>query len=371
VPLVGHRHKPTKNVLLWLLLTALVVAACAYTPEIPAGNISDENPPGFFPLQPASEQGQQIFDLYPIVFWIAVGVFVLVEGLLLWIVFRYRRRPNIDPGDLPPQTHGNNLLEILWTAIPAAIVTGLFIATINTLAHVEALEPEPTGVVVDVTGFQWQWTFEYRDESLSFTGTGREGPVMGIPVNESVRIRLHAQDVIHSFYVPQFLYKKDVVPGRVNEFDIVVNEPGVYRGKCAEFCGLAHTDMYFTVQAMPRAEYDAWIAEQQDVPVVTPPPNGFEIELETPDLFTFIPDTLSAPADTPITFILVNTDQTAPHNVAIEQAMPDGSDWVGLPIANAGETATYVAPGLPAGTYEFYCSVHPTTMRGILTVGGN
>jgi cytochrome c oxidase subunit II len=370
VPLVGLRHKPSKKVLLWLAVTALIMAACASTPEIPTGDLTDRQPPGMFPVQPASEQGQLIYDLYPIVFWIAVAVFVLVEGLLLWIVLRYRRRPQSD-GDLPPQTHGSNLLEIGWTLIPAAIVTGLFVVTIDTLAHIERLEPEPSGVVVDVTGFQWQWTFDYPDEGISFTGVGREGPVMGIPVNETVRIRLHAQDVIHSFYVPQFLYKKDVVPGRVNEFDIVVRDPGTYVGQCAEFCGLAHTDMYFTVQAMPRAEYEAWVEDARDVPVVTPPPDGYTIVLNAVDVFTFDPPSLTAPADTPLIFDFRNVDTVAPHDVAIVGVMEDGSDWVGRPIAQPGQTATYVAPALPAGTYEFYCTIHPTTMRGPLTVGGN
>jgi cytochrome c oxidase subunit II len=372
VPLVGLRPKPSKKALLSLLLTVLVVAACAAAGEAPPGELTDRQPPGFFPVEPASEQGAHIYNLYPIVFWISVAVFVLVEGLLLWIVFRYRRRRNTDPNELPPQTHGSNVLEIAWTAIPAIIVTYLFIATLDTLAHVERLEPEPQGLVVDVTGFQWQWIFDYPAEGLSFTGVGREGPIMGLPVDETVRIRLHAEDVIHSFYVPQFLYKKDVVPGRVNEFDILIDQPGTYRGLCAEFCGLSHTDMYFTVLAMERADYETWVEESRPDPGEgTPPPDGHVIEIETPDSFTFIPESLSAPADTPIVFELTNTDTDAPHNVAIEGANEDGSAWIGLPIAPAGQSATYTSPALAAGSYEFFCSVHPTTMRGTLSVGDN
>ena len=368
---VGLRQLPSKKALLWLLPVALMLAACAAAPgdQLPGGNTQ---PPGFFPVSPASEQGERINDLYPIVFWIAVAVFVLVEGLLLWIVFRYRQQRNADPDALPPQTHGNNLLEIAWTAIPAIIVTYLFVATLDTLAHVENIEPEPQGVVIDVTGFQWQWTFDYPDEGINFTGVGREGPVMGIPIDETVRIRLHSQDVIHSFYVPQFLYKKDVVPGRVNEFDIMIRQPGTYTGQCAEFCGLAHTDMYFTVLAMERADYETWVDEARQGPgEETPPPDAHVIELTTPDVFTFEPDAISAPADTPITFQLNNTDPTAPHNVAIVGGMEDGSDWIGLPPAQPGQSATYNAPALPGGEYEFYCQIHPTTMRGTLSVGGN
>jgi cytochrome c oxidase, subunit II len=220
-------------------LTALL-AACS---KLPTGNEPGNEPaPGLFPVTPVDQGGQYTFDLYPVVFAIAIAVFILVEGLLLWIVFRYRRHAT--DTELPKQTHGNIALEIIWTLIPAVIVTALFIATVNTLNKVEALSPNPD-VTIDVTGFQWQWTFEYPDQHLKFTGTGRDGPVMALPVNETIHIRLHAADVIHSFYVPQFLYKKDVIPGRTNEFDVVVQQPGTYAGQCAEFCGIGHADMHF------------------------------------------------------------------------------------------------------------------------------
>jgi cytochrome c oxidase subunit II len=96
---------------------------------------------------------------------------------------------------------------------------------------------------------------------------------MALPVNEPCHLRLHASDVIHSFYVPMFRYKEDVVPGRVNEFDVVVTQPGTYAGQCAEFCGLLHYEMHFTVEAMSRAEFDAWVAQaqQQPTPIRTSP----------------------------------------------------------------------------------------------------
>lgn len=345
-------------------LAAVALAACIGPGE---GITTDGNPPGLFPVAPATSQGDEIFTLYPIVFWIAVAVFVLVEGWLIWIVLRYRRRRGDDA--LPSQTHGHNGLEILWTLIPAVIVTGLFVATIDRLGRIDHLSDEPN-VVVDVTAFRFQWQLDYPNEGIGpFIGGGTVGPVMVVPVNETVRVRLTATDVIHSFYVPQFLYKRDAVPGRMNEFDVLVREPGTYGGQCAEFCGLNHADMFFTVEAVPRAQYDAWVAEnRQQGPSPTPPADGHQIELETPDEFTFIPASLTAPANTPIVFTLHNTDDNTPHNVAIEAANPDGSDWSGLPIANAGQTVTYISPPLAAGSYEFYCSVHANTMRGSLTV---
>ncbi|HWH36721.1 MAG TPA: cytochrome c oxidase subunit II [Candidatus Limnocylindrales bacterium] len=347
-----------------LAAVVFVIGGCAAAPD------GQGAWPGFFAPPATSAEGKAIDSLYFYVFLIAVGVFLLVEGLLLWIVLRYRRRPA--DGGLPTQTHGHNGLEILWTLIPAAIVTALFVATIDTLAFVEELDPEPQGVVVDVVGFQWQWTFRYEDEGLSFTGAGTQGPVMAIPVNERVRIRLHAQDVIHSFYVPMFRYKQDVVPGRVNQFDIVVEEPGVYSGQCAEFCGLLHADMHFTVEAMSRADYEAWVVEQraaQPTPGPTPPPDAATVQVTSLSVVDgFEPTELSVPADTPWVVELINADPAVPHDFAIRGGNPDGSDWDGDPDAQGGETVTYQPPPLAAGTYEFYCSLHPN-MVGTLSVG--
>jgi cytochrome c oxidase subunit II len=370
VPLVGRRPAPSKRTILWILSAALLLVACAAPPDtggVTGGGHSDPNPPGFFPTDPASEQGGYIAGLYPLVFFIAAAVFLLVEGLLIVIVLRFRRRP-ADQG-LPAQTHGNDLLEVLWTAIPALVVTALFVLTLGTLSRVEALSDEPA-VQIDVKGFQFQWTFTYPTEGISLTGAGRQGPVMGLPVNEAVRIRLESQDVIHSFYVPQFLYKKDVVPGRVNEFEVIMREPGTYTGQCAEFCGLSHADMWFTVLAMERPDYDAWVAAEQEKASQTPPPappGAVSLQVTSVSVAEgFEPAELSAPPDAPLTVQLTNADPAAPHDFAI-RGTPQG-DWQGDPDAPAAGSAVYQAPPLPAGTYEFYCSIHPN-MVGTLNVG--
>lgn len=373
MPLVGlrtalSRTTPIARAALGAVLTTVVLAACAgATTPAPAGH-PDRAAPGLFPIAPASQQGELIEALYPIIFYIAVAVFILVEGLLLVIVFRFRHRPT-DEG-LPVQTHGNNLLEMLWTAIPALIVTGMFLLTVDRLGEIEHLDASPA-VTIEVTGFQWVWEFEYPGEDVTLTGVGSQGPVMGLPINETVRIKLHSTDVIHSFYVPQFLYKKDAVPGRTNEFDVVVARAGTYTGQCAEFCGLSHYQMAFTVQAMERPDYEAWLTEQRTAePGASAPPDAATVTLTAVDFNTFDPTTLSAPANKSIVFNFSNADPVQPHNVAIVRGQPDGKDWAGLPITQPGQSATYVAPPLPAGSYEFYCSVHPTTMRGTLTVGG-
>jgi len=350
-------------------LACLVVAACSTTePAAPAE--SNRPPPGFFPNPAVTEGGVATNNLYVLTFVIAVIVFVLVEGLLLFITLRFRRRAGDD--ELPRQVHGSNPLEILWTIVPAITVTGLFLGAIITLNEAEAAEAETPAVVIDVTGFQWQWTFAYENEDVSMTGVGREGPVMGVPVNEPIHIRLHATDVIHSFYVPQFLYKKDVIPGRVNEFEFVARKPGTYRGQCAEFCGLSHYQMYFHVEAMERAQYDAWLEEQKTAgPSGAPsaPAGAPVIEVHSVSVTAgFDPAELNAPADSPWAVHLTNSDPAAPHDFSIRGANPDGSDWLGDPDAQGGQEATYLPPPLKAADYEFYCSIHPN-MTGTLHVG--
>jgi cytochrome c oxidase subunit 2 len=371
VPLVGIRKRSNltiASVFAILFAAVALIAACAGQPQPGTGPV--DQPPGFFPVNPVTVAGEGTQSLYNLTFAIAVIVFVLVEGLLIFITLRFRRR-RTDTG-LPPQTHGSNPLEILWTIVPAITVTALFTAALITLNEEDAAAQVTPAVTIDVTGFQWQWTFAYPDQGLSFTGTGRTGPVMALPINESIRIRLHATDVIHSFYVPQFLYKKDVVPGRVNEFEVVVKEPGTYKGQCAEFCGLSHADMLFSVQAMTRADFDAWVIQQQQaIPSAGPsaPPGATTVNVTAVGVTQgFNPAELTAPADTPWVVNLTNSDTGVPHDFSIKAANADGSDWLGDPDAPGGGSAIYQPPPLHAGDYTFYCSIHPN-MTGTLHVG--
>jgi len=270
---------------------ALALAGCAPTDQSASGDA----PPGFFPPVSPTAQGDLVNEIYPVVLAIAIFVFVLVEGLLVLAILRRRRGET-----LPPQIHGSNRLELIWTIIPLITVLILFVMSSAALASIEApgegtgstadespaanaparsgapatgasSEPAASGVdpadtaqvIVDVTGFQWQWTFGYAREDLSFTGLGTDGPTMVVPTNERIRIRLEAADVIHSFYVPQFLFKRDVIPGRINQFEITIEKAGTYLGRCAEFCGQNHDRMGFQVRAIPAADYDRFIAERR------------------------------------------------------------------------------------------------------------
>ena len=163
---------------------------------------------------------------------------------------------------------------------------------------------------------------------------------MVLPVNQPIRFRVTGQDVIHSFYVPQFFYKKDAIPGRVNEFDLTITDPGTYGGQCAEFCGLGHSKMYFTVRAVTRADFDQWVQDEQAKANKTPAPapsGAATLVLKAISATAgFDQKTLSAPADTPLAIDFTNSDTTVPHNFAIKGANPDGTDWFGTPFAPAG-----------------------------------
>jgi cytochrome c oxidase subunit 2 len=355
-----------------------VIAAVLIGAFLMAGCSADY--PGFFPSAAVTQQGHETEGLYRFVFTIAALIFVLVEGLIVWAVLRYRRRDDA----LPAQTHGNRIAEAAWTIIPAAIVVVLFFLSLQAQDKVEAKVDSPD-VVVDVVGFQWQWTMGYgcpdayadtpvvqpaRDCDFALTGAGSDGPQLHVPIGQTVRFRLHAADVIHSFYVSRFLYKKDVVPGRVNSFDVVVEQPGTYAGQCAELCGLGHKDMTFSVTAEDRAAYDAWYAAQKEGAQATPAPTqagAFTVNISATTAAAFDQTEASAPADTPIAIVFQNKDTTVQHNVTVLKGAADGSDLVGLPFADPGTTVTYQVPPLKAGTFTFICSIHPN-MTGTLTV---
>ena len=258
-----------------------ILAACTEqansnpTGDDKAPNLFGQTDNGFgFPHEVVTTEGIASAGLYLPIFLIAVVIFIIVEGLLLWSILRYRKRSKGD--DLPQQTHGNNLLELVWTAIPMVTVFVLFVVSTNVLVNDVEARSDNHGAVVNVNAFQFGWTFDYQDPTslddetgsyvstgVTKTGGGREAaPEMVLPVDEPVLIRLTALDVIHSWYVPAFFFKRDAIPGRTNEFEFTVETPGVYGGQCAEFCGLAHGDMFFSVNAVEPAEYEAWVAQR-------------------------------------------------------------------------------------------------------------
>jgi cytochrome c oxidase subunit 2 len=344
---------------------------------------------GLFPPDAVTFQGARIRELYTIVFLIAVVIFFVVEGLILWVVLRYRREPGDDV--LPAQTHGNNIAEAVWTIVPTLIVVFLFVVSWQTLNTVERVSANPETRIRAVAG-QFQWTFDYLDQSgekvlyTQLLPTG-DGGGMAVPAGRSVLLSLESPDVIHAFYVPQFLFKRDVVPGRINTFEFKVAEAAAgqtFRGQCAELCGSGHSVMLFDVNALSPSDFDAWlaarIAEVAAKPTPPPsaepggsgeaPPSGAPGEGPTLRLIAlniaFDQQELTVPADTPFSIEFDNQDAGVPHNVAIHQGSPTGTETFRGDIFNGVETRTYQVPGLAAGEFGFVCTVHPN-MTGTLT----
>ena len=203
-------------------------------------------------------QGRDIASLYTGFLVLGTIIGGLVFALATFAIVRFRRR---DDGALPKQTHGNVKLEALWTVLPIITVLVLFGFTLVVLGRVEARSEQP-GAELRVEAFRWGWTFRYPNDGVVVNGAGAPGPEVVVPVGEPVQITVTAVDVDHAFFVPQFLFKKDAIPGRENVFDVTIEEPGAYGGQCAEFCGIYHARMPFTIRAVPRPEYEAWLAQQ-------------------------------------------------------------------------------------------------------------
>jgi cytochrome c oxidase subunit 2 len=212
--------------------------------------------------EPKSTQGEDIAGLWRFSFIAAAAVGALVVGLILWSIFRYRARSG--GPYIPRQTDYQIRLEILYSVVPALIVAVLFGYTYQVQRRVDRKTDGATEIHVD--GFQWQWRFGYPAQGVEIVGgPATEGihdaaPTMVVPVGRPVRIVLTSSDVVHAFWVPDFLFKKDNIPGRANEFQLTADEAGEYVGRCAEFCGMLHARMTFKVLAVPAAQFDAELA---------------------------------------------------------------------------------------------------------------
>ena len=230
---------------------------------------------------PITDEASKIEDLWVFTLIIAVVVFFAVEGAILYAIFAFRKKSD----ELPAQTHGSTVVEVIWTTIPVLIVIALFTYSFIVLRDIEN-DADPENLTVNVQGFQFQWTFTYAmndlgtntpdraaEGQISVTGTAAEKPILRIPVGEPVEFALASTDVIHSFYVRNFLYKLDVIPGRDNRFVVTAREEGEYHAQCAELCGVDHALMQFTLLVVSRAEFDAWVAENAPEPTAVQQPN--------------------------------------------------------------------------------------------------
>jgi len=209
------------------------------------------------PVGPVADKQLELFN---VLLWVMVAVFVLVEGALLYAIIRYRARP----GRVPSRTHGNLTLEITWTIIPTILVLGLGIWSVFTLFELDKPPSSDKNVLqVNVTAHQWWWEFEYPD-----AGGGKRittANELRIPVDRSVQFNLQSDDVLHSFWVPKLAGKVDVIPTRTNKLWFKADSskidslPATFYGQCAELCGVAHALMRMRVTVLSQEGFDSWV----------------------------------------------------------------------------------------------------------------
>jgi cytochrome c oxidase subunit II len=213
----------------------------ALNPSVPALSIVDTR-----------AQYQHVFDVYvPI----AIGVFVVVVVAVLFAVLHYRGRPV----SAAARWHEHNPLEGAYAMVLVFVAAFLLYVTFSAEHEVDTVSArERPSLTVDVTASKWEWTFTYPDGRVARSGVVGNQPLV-VPTHEAVRFVLRSADVIHSFYIPQLRFKRDLIPGAAERITLDFDRPGTFSGQCAEFCGLRHADMVFTVRALPPAAFATWM----------------------------------------------------------------------------------------------------------------
>jgi cytochrome c oxidase subunit 2 len=310
-----------------------------------------------------SPQSQDVHRLYGIIMLLAAPVFIGVEGALLWCVVRYRKR---DPGAAPQTVGGPRSLGVFF-AIPAVIVAILFPFGEATLLQVQ--QQETPQVQIHVEGFQWEWTFLYLNEGIFVSGKTLVRPaVMVLPVDEPVQITLSSRDVIHSFFIPALLFKRDAIPGRTSTFTFTPTELGTYQSQCAEFCGLWHSRMTFEVKVVTSVDYQAWIKEQRKAAQsITCNADGTTLSLVAHNI-SWNSFCLAVPANTPFTVGITNQDDGIQHNFSIYDSFFEKQNFFTSPKITGPTSASFDVGALPPGRYYFQCDVHGPAMSGAFIV---
>lgn len=222
-----------------------------------ATGCSKEDVPTFAVDEVASDGAARILNLWQGSWVAALVVGGIVWGLILWSVIFHRRRT---PDQVPEQTRYNVPIEVLYTVAPIIAIAVIFAFTARDQSELTKLSENPDNTI-QVVGFRWNWTFNYLDEERYEIGEPGEMPTLYLPQGETVRFELVSPDVIHSFWIPAFLFKMDMIPGRTNEFEVTPTKLGTFAGRCAELCGVDHARMLFQVKVVSPEDYDKHMVE--------------------------------------------------------------------------------------------------------------
>lgn len=222
-----------------------------------------------------------IYDLHMLILWVCVVIGIVVFGLMFYSIMKFRK----SQGAQAAQWHESTKVEVLWTLIPFIILVGIAVPATKALIMME--DVSGADMTIKVTGYQWKWHYQYVDDGVGFFSTldadSNTARQLGadidpssvdnyllsvdnhlvVPINKKIRFLTTAGDVIHAWWVPALGWKRDAIPGFINESWATIEEAGIYRGQCAELCGKDHGFMPVVVEALPEAEYQAWLEKQK------------------------------------------------------------------------------------------------------------
>ena len=313
-----------------------------------------------------SDKGDEIDHAFKVLLIMAVPVFMLVIAVLLAHLFSF------STGDLPPEDgpplQGHGSVPMAWFLITGALTVVLMIYPgLTSLGKVFGTEPG-SDLTVEVTGVQWTWLVSYPEWGVT------NAHELALPVDRQVNFRFTSLDVLHSFWVPAFRMKADVVPGLTTHFSMVLTEEGDFesnpmmRVQCTELCGLSHSRMQIPVRVMNEEDFQAWLAENRKAEQPSPSAGAVTtLDLVAKDLL-FDKESLEAPAGEPFDVVLDNQDSGVPHNFSIYGDESAATTIFQGDIIQGVDKITSNLPALDAGSYFFRCDVHPATMTGTLTV---
>ncbi len=220
---------------------------------------------------------RDLYGLHMLIFWISVAIGVVVFGAMAWSIIHHRKSKGAQAANF----HESTTVEIVWTVVPLLILIAIAVPATGTLLKLEDAKTN-ADITVQVTGIQWKWKYTYIDEDVSFISslaqssrdvikdpTGNENYLLEVdkpivlPIGKKVRFLFNSDDVIHSWWVPEFAVKQDALPGFINDSWATIEEPGIYRGQCAELCGKDHGFMPIVVNAVSESEYNQWITDMK------------------------------------------------------------------------------------------------------------
>jgi cytochrome c oxidase subunit 2 len=320
-----------------------------------------------------SPHARQVHGLFYIITWLALPVFLFVWGMLVFCAWRYRQRKGDTDTSEGIQDYGNKYAMGAFFAGPLIIIIIGLVFGEKIVANVDAIPPKPAERLV-VTGSQWAWAANYVKEGLTVHGvTLKKYMTMELPVNEVSQIKLVSHDVIHEWYVPDLLYMKNAVPGHPNTFSVRPDRLGTYPAQCAQYCGLDHGEMKFTLKVVKPAVFKDWVAKQKQA-VTKSAKNGCVSEQHgelniTAHHIQWNTACLKIDPNKKFTLELNNLDKGVAHNFAIWQSSKLKNRIYQSANVTGIAKKSFVVPALKPGKYYFQCDIHGPAMSGTLYVG--